>query len=359
MRHLNVKSRFFEYRVVTGCGAWRELRALDRSRYSTLFVLTERKLWRRWGGSFKLTSGLGRLPEILVPPGEESKSLKMVERVVKELASRGADRSSLLIAFGGGVMGDLGGFVASVYMRGIDCIQVPTTVVAQVDSAIGGKTAVDVGAAKNLVGTFYPPRLVVAEPRALSSLDLRTFRSGFYEVVKHAFISGEPFCRFLEKWLSKLTLAHAAALEPVLARAAKVKVEVVNRDEREAGLRRVLNLGHTFGHAIEEATMYRRLLHGEGVGWGLLCSIRLAVLLGRLSGAQAERMTELVRKVGRLPSIKDLRVRKILDLLPRDKKAVGGRIHWVIPERIGRIIVTPDVPLELAARAFSEVQRLS
>ena len=281
----------------------------------------------------------------------------MAEQVAAELLRRGADRRSLLIAFGGGVAGDLGGFVASTYMRGIDYLQVPTTVVAQVDSSIGGKTAVNVGAMKNLVGTFYPPRLVLADPLVLGSLPERVFRSGFYEVAKHAVLSGPSLFALLEKEVAALRPASSASLEGILARAAKVKVDVVNQDEQEASLRRVLNLGHTFGHALEEATGYSRLLHGEAVGWGLLCAARLGVLLGMLDTAEAERISRLVRSISPLPSIRDLVPAKILRLLPRDKKTVGGHLHWVVPERIGKVRIVPDVPLDVVAAAIRSVQQ--
>jgi len=281
----------------------------------------------------------------------------MAEQVAAELLRRGADRRSLLIAFGGGVVGDLGGFVASTYMRGINYLHVPTTVVAQVDSSIGGKTAVNVGAMKNLVGTFYPPRLVLADPLVLGSLPERVFRSGFYEVAKHAVLSGPALFALLEKEVAALKPASIASLERILARAAKVKVEVVNQDEHEAGLRRVLNLGHTFGHALEEATGYSRLLHGEAVGWGLLCAARLGVLLGRLDAKEAERISRLVRSISPLPSIRDLVPAKILRLLPRDKKTVGGHLHWVVPERIGKVRIVPDVPLDVVAAAIRSVQQ--
>jgi len=281
----------------------------------------------------------------------------MVEEVGAELLEKGADRRSLLVVFGGGVVGDLGGFVASTYMRGIDCVQVPTTVLAQVDSSIGGKTAVNVRAMKNLVGTFYPPRMVLAEPAVLATLDERSFRSGFFEVVKHAMLSGPDFFQELEVKAPKLLPKQARALEEILARAAKVKVEVVSRDEREAGLRRVLNLGHTFGHALEEATGYRRFLHGEAVAWGILLVSRLAELLGVLEPAEGERIARLVRKVSPLPTLRGLRVSRILGLLPQDKKAVGGRIHWVIPERIGKVRISDQVPMNLVESAFRDVQR--
>ena len=329
--------------------------ALQRG-YSSIFVLTERGLWRRWGRLFQTEAGLKNCGVLYVPPGERSKSLAMVERTAARLLAARADRRSLLVAFGGGVVGDLGGFLASTYMRGIDLVQAPTTVVAQVDSAIGGKTGVNVGAMKNLVGTFYPPRLVLADPVVLSSLSPRAFRSGLYEIAKHAILAGGRLFAILETEMESLRPEKPKSLERILPAAAKVKVEVVKRDEREARLRFVLNLGHTFGHALEEATAYRRFTHGEAVGWGLLAVLRLANLLGALAKSEEARMAELVRRIGPLPSIADLNERRIVALLPQDKKTIGGRIHWVIPERVGKVRIMEDVPMKLAAAAFREVQ---
>jgi len=302
-------------------------------------------------------AGWAGLRPILVPSGEGSKSLTMAGYVASELLENGADRGSLLIAFGGGVVGDLGGFVASTYMRGIDYAQAPTTVLAQVDSALGGKTAVNIRAMKNLVGTFYPPRVVVSDPVVLASLPLRAFQSGIYEAVKHAILSGPALFGWLEDKVAGLRPDHTAVLETLVARAAQVKVDVVSRDEREADLRRILNLGHTYGHALEEATGYRRFLHGEAVAWGLLMATRLAELLGLLKPADGERIAHLVRAVGPLPPLRAIGEEKVLDLLPRDKKAVGGKIHWVLPEGIGKVRVTSEVPDEAVKTAFREVQR--
>ena len=357
MQRIRVSSKSFPYDVVVGRGAWKALRNFPVENYSSVFVLTEKGLWNHWGKAFRREGGLRNPRVVLVPSGEESKSLRMVERVAADLLLQGADRKCLLIALGGGVVGDLGGFAASTYMRGIDCIQVPTTVVAQVDSAIGGKTAVDVGAMKNLVGTFYPPRLVLAEPRVLASLNERAFRSGLYEVVKHAILSGPRLFRLLEKSLDSLRPGNARKLEPILAQAAKVKGDVVSRDEHEGGLRRVLNLGHTFGHAFEEATHYRRFLHGEAVGWGMLASFRLGERRGLLRPKIADRMIQLVRRIGPLPPIWDLKPEAILKLLPRDKKAVGGKIHWVIAEGIGKIRIVSDVSREDVMAALRDVQQ--
>jgi 3-dehydroquinate synthase len=357
MQRFLVASEGFKYSVIVGCGAWKALAGFPQDRYSSVFILTEQHLWRRWGTKLSRQGALKRALPLFVPSGENSKSVRMMEKVSAELLDKGADRRSLLVAFGGGVVGDLGGFVASTYMRGIDYLQVPTTVLAQVDSSIGGKTAVNVGAMKNLVGTFYPPRMVFADPEVLASLDERAFRSGFFEVAKHAILSSRGFFRQLEVEAPRLVPERASDLEGILARAAKVKVDIVSRDEREAGLRRVLNLGHTFGHALEEASHYRRFLHGEAVGWGILMVSRLAELLGALKPAERERIAGLVRKIGPLPALQGIRVNQIVRLLPQDKKAVGGRIHWVIPERVGKVRFTDQVPVELVEDAFRDVQR--
>jgi len=356
MVRFRVVSKQFAYPVIVGRGAWRGLRSFAREGYTSVFVLTEQQLWHRWGRLFLGESRLGRVCPICVSGGEQCKSLDMVERVATRLLRGGADRGALLVAFGGGVVGDLAGFVASTYMRGIDLIHVPTTVVSQVDSSIGGKTGVNVGAMKNLVGTFYPPRQVAADPVVLSSLSGRAFRSGLYEVVKHGILSGEKFFYELENQLDSLRPDALRNLEPVLARAAKVKVDVVNRDERESRLRMVLNLGHTLGHALEEAMGYRGLLHGEAVGWGLLGVIRLGVQLGLTKAPEAQRMARLVRRVGPLPSIREVKAAEIIKLLPQDKKTLGGQIHWVIPEKIGKVRITTDVPLAQAAAAFRDIQ---
>lgn len=357
MIRFKVTSNQLDYQVIAGCGAWRELRDFAKQGYTSVLVLTERPLWLRWGKLFLRESGLGRVQAIWLPGGERSKSLGTVEWVAGRLLQKGADRRALLVAFGGGVVGDVGGFVASTYMRGIDLIHVPTTVVSQVDSAIGGKTGINVAAMKNLVGTFYPPRCVAADPRVLSSMSRRAFRSGLYEAVKHGILAGGKFFDELEDRVASLRPDAPRDLEPILARAAKVKVDVVNRDEREARLRMILNLGHTFAHALEEATGYRGLLHGEAVGWGLLGVFRLGVRLGLTSAAEAERMAQLVRRVGPLPSIRRVEAAKIVKLLPQDKKTVGGRIHWVIPEKIGKVRITTEVPLAQAAAAFHDIRR--
>ncbi|MGH9452148.1 MAG: 3-dehydroquinate synthase [Terriglobia bacterium] len=359
MQTFKVHARHSTYEVRIGKGAWGALRDFPRGRYTSTFVITERKLWTLWGKQLVKEGGLDGAMTLFIPGGESSKSLEALERLAAQLLKQGADRRSLLVLFGGGVIGDLGGFLASVYMRGIDCVHVPTTVLAQVDSSIGGKTAVNLTEMKNLIGTFYPPRLVLSDPRVLSSLRPRDLRSGLYEVVKHAILEGPGFVAQLEHCAGSLRHGEIAALEPILPRAARVKINVVNRDEREANVRMVLNLGHTFGHALEEITHYQRFLHGEAVAWGLLAVLRLGQRLGLLKASEGERMEHLVRSLGPLPPVRDLSPRKILRLLPQDKKAVAGKVHWVVPERIGKVRVVTDVPPELATAAFRDIQRIN
>ena len=367
MQRLQVTAERLDYPVIAGRGAWREIRGLRPDRYSSVFILTEGRIWSHWGGLFRRESGFERAQVIRVPGGERSKSLAQAERVAAQLLRYGADRRSLLVLFGGGVIGDLGGFVASTYMRGIDCVQVPTTVLAQVDSSVGSKTAVNVGAMKNLMGTFYPPRMVLADPIVLGSLPARAFRSGLYEVAKHAILAGPRLFDLFERQLRGLSPRKSRALSRLLVPAVKVKVDVVNRDEHETGLRQTLNLGHTFGHALEEATRYRRFLHGEAVAWGLLAVTELAERLGLMASAHgrerpaggtsdADRIRRLVKAIGPLPSIRDVPARTVVRLLPRDKKTVSGEIHWVIPERIGKVKSVTGIPLTEAEAVWRELQ---
>ena len=356
MQRLQAQAEKFRYDVVVGRGAWEALRTFPLHSYSSVFVLTEHPLWNRWANAFCRASGLGKPRCVFIPAGEKSKTLSMAERVASQLLGLGADRRSLLIAFGGGVVGDLGGFVASIYMRGIDYIQVPTTLLAQVDSSIGGKTAVDVGASKNLLGTFYAPKLVVADPTVLRSLVPRAFMSGLFEAVKQGVLAGGVVFQRLDESLERLRPTNARMLELIVADSAKVKIDVVSRDEREAGRRRILNLGHTYGHALEEATGYRRFSHGEAVGWGILLATRLAERVRLLKRGEGEKIAGLVRRVGRVPAIRDLGVDEVLQFLPRDKKTVNGRVHWVLPERVGKVSIVTDVPEVEVAQAFRDLQ---
>ncbi len=327
---------------------------------SRVFVVTVPPVRKRWGA--KLVTSLkaaGFTPQVLVmPDGEPSKRLATVESLADKLARFGADRKSVIIALGGGVIGDVSGLLASLYMRGIEFVQIPTTVLAQVDASIGGKTGVNLVAGKNLIGTFCHPRVVLIDPTVLKTLPDREFRSGLYEALKCGIIgSVELFLRF-EQSRSGILKRDQVELEWIIAQSVKLKAEVVSADEREGGLRRVLNLGHTIGHALEAETGYRRLLHGEAVAWGMIAATNIALSVGRTDSVTAGRIADAVLSLGRLPEV-NVSPRKILARLKSDKKTQNGVVHFVLPREIGKVEIANDVPETAVLAAVEELRRLS
>jgi 3-dehydroquinate synthase len=245
-----------------------------------------------------------------------------------------------------------------VYMRGVDLVQIPTTLQAQVDAAIGGKTGVNLRAGKNLLGTFHQPSGVLIDPAVLSTLPDREFRAGLYEVLKCGVIGNPELFGWLEQNnLSKLR-SDVAKLEWVIAESVKLKAEVVSSDERESGLRRVLNLGHTIGHALEAATGYRRFLHGEAVAWGMIAAAKISVAMDKLDTSSARRIIQAVFGLGTLPKV-EVNSQKILRLLQADKKTRDGIVHFVLPRAIGRVAIVNDVPERVVLNAINELKRLS
>jgi 3-dehydroquinate synthase len=329
-------------------------------KHRRLFVVTVPPVRRRWGK--KLMSSLsaaGFTAKILeMPNGEGHKKLATVEKLSEQLSKLGADRNSVIIAFGGGVVGDVTGLLASLYMRGVDLVQIPTTVLAQVDASIGGKTAVNLRAGKNLIGTFHHPRMVLIDPAVLSTLSDREFRAGLYEALKCGVIGKPELFLALENADIKKLRRDPTKLEWIIAESVKLKAEVVSSDERENGLRRVLNLGHTIGHALEAETGYRHFLHGEAVAWGMIASANIASAVDRIDRAGAARITEAVRAVGPLPKVK-ARSRDILHLLQSDKKTRNGVVHFVLPREIGKVEIVNDVPEQVVIEAVDELRRLS
>jgi 3-dehydroquinate synthase len=315
---------------------------------------------RKWGkklmASLTAAGFSGQIIEM--PDGERHKRLPTVERLSEQLSRMGADRSSIIVALGGGVVGDVTGLLASLYMRGVDLVQIPTTVLAQVDASIGGKTAVNLRAGKNLVGTFHHPRVVLIDPAVLSTLPDREFRAGLYESLKCGVIGKPELFRALENVDIKKLRRDPAKLEWVIAESVKLKAEVVSADERENGLRRVLNLGHTIGHALEAETEYRHFLHGEAVAWGMIASAKIAATVDRIDRATAERIRDAVRGLGPLPRV-EARSRTILRLLQSDKKTRNGVVHFVLPREIGKVEIVNDVPEQAVLEAVDEMRRLS
>ena len=286
---------------------------------------------------------------LFLPPGEKHKTMASVDRLLREMMRAGADRGSLLIAFGGGIVGDVGGFVSAIYMRGIPYVQVPTTFLAQVDSSVGGKTGVNLPEGKNLVGSFHHPLAVFADIEVLGTLPDRELRAGLMESVKAGIIRDRTLVRYMEENAPLILGRDAKALEKVIAASIRMKAGVVNIDERESGLRMILNLGHTVGHALEQATQYKTLLHGEAVGWGMVAALYLARQRGTISTRQFERLESLIHLYGPLPALK-LRSARVLAATGGDKKNVGGVRRFVLPLGIGDAGVVEDVsPAELQA----------
>src|SRR5712691_5194775 len=285
--------------------AGKTLREILSGRRQQLFVVTVPPVRRKW--SKKLISSLsvaGFDPKLVeMPDGERHKKLATIEYLAEKLTRLGADRESVIIAFGGGVVGDVAGLLASLYMRGVDVIQVPTTVLAQVDASIGGKTGVNLRAGKNLLGTFYQPRAVLIDPVVLTTLPEREFRAGLYEALKCGVIGNPELFGQFEHNKEKILKRDSAALEWVIAESVKLKASVVSADEKEGGLRRILNFGHTIGHALEAETGYRGLLHGEAVGWGMIAAAYIAEITGKADASTAERIRGAVLGLGPLPPL--------------------------------------------------------
>jgi len=321
---------------------------LDRA-----FVITNPVVERRHGAA--LRDGLGGLPceMLMVPAGERQKCLRRASRLYDELLVRGADRRCGVVAFGGGVIGDLAGFVAATYMRGLAYLQIPTTLLAQVDSSVGGKVGVDHPKAKNLIGAFYQPRLVLADPGVLRSLPAREYRAGLAEVVKHGLIADADLFGWLEENSGTLRRRDPGAIAHVVRRSCEIKAEIVRRDERESGLRAMLNFGHTVGHALETLTGYRTLRHGEAVAIGMVAASRLAEALGLSPEGQAQRLERLLMTLSLPVRIPRVAADDILRVMQSDKKAVGGAPRFVLPRAIGSVEIGAEVRSEEIARVLT------
>ena len=319
-----------------------------------VYILASPTVWSYCGRSvMRALAGHKPLKIILFDDSETSKDLQTIEALTRQLLLAGADRRAAIISVGGGVVGDVAGFAAASYLRGVRLIHIPTTLVAQVDSSIGGKTGVNLAEGKNLVGAFYPPKLVVTDPELLLTLPHREYRSGLYEVIKYALIADLQLFTFLERRMLALLRRDADALAWVIARCIRIKADVVARDEREGGLREILNFGHTLGHALEAATKYRRFRHGEAIAWGMIYATLLGVATDRFKEADATRFIRLIASVGPLPRLSGIRASQLRSILAGDKKSRGGKIRWVLPRRIGKVEWGVELPWTLVSRTFA------
>ena len=344
--------------ILVGAGALEEAREELAAWVAgrTLFVVSTPRVLGLHGAALEgVRRAAGRTVTLEVEDGEGAKSLATAERLWSEMLAAGGKRDSRVLAFGGGSCGDVAGFAAGCFLRGVALVQVPTTLLGQVDAAIGGKTAVDLPAAKNSVGIFHHPDLVVADTALLATLPPEELRSGLVEVVKMAFLHDPPLMDRLEEGLDRLLAGDPEALAPVVAGGAAAKVAVVEADPGEAGERRLLNFGHTLGHAIEAVLCYRHLRHGEAVAYGLLFALRLAGRRG-LPPADGERLRAVLARLD-LPPLPALPPGDLTEAMARDKKARESGLVWVLPERLGRGRVVADVSPEETRRELDAFLR--
>ena len=331
------------YAITLGDGVLdRARRLLDELRLpERRFIVSSPLVWRLHG--LRVARAIGPAEPILVPDGERFKQMPTVSRIYEALIRANADRASTLITFGGGVIGDMAGFAAATYLRGIALVHVPTTLLAQVDSAVGGKVGVNHALGKNLIGAFYQPHSVLIDPSILSTLPRREFRAGLYEVIKYGMTSSTPLFDRIVRDRDAIFAKDRSALTGIIAESCRIKASVVAADEHEAGPRRVLNFGHTTGHALEAVTKYRRYRHGEAVAYGMLVAADLAASRGALADRDRKALADLIASLGPLPPIADVGVGEIFEAMQHDKKIIAGRLHFVLPTSVGSSTIVDDV----------------
>jgi len=304
-------------------------------------VVSSPLVWRLHGE--RIARALGGGDPILVPDGERFKNLQSVSRIYDALVRAGADRGSTIVAVGGGVIGDTAGFAAATFLRGVTLAHIPTTLLAQVDSSVGGKVGVNLALGKNLVGAFHQPALVLVDPLLLATLPRREFRSGLYEIVKYGMIASRDLFERVARDTKAIFARDERVLLPAIVESCRIKADVVTRDERESDLRRILNFGHTVGHALEAVTKYRRFRHGEAIAYGMLAAADLAVTRGALADLARQALARLLARLGPLPPASDLPAGEVLEAIKRDKKVIDGALHFVIATQIGATMTIDDV----------------
>src|SRR6266403_4623345 len=355
MKRIVVKSAAGPYSILSGAGvirrAGQEIAVLGR--FSSVHVVSSPKVWRAVGKTVQSGLRPSKGSAIhLFDDAESAKNLRSVEQITRSLCRAGADRQSLIVAVGGVVVGDVAGFAAAVFLRGVKLVHIPTTLVSQVDSSIGGKTGVNLPEGKNLVGSFYPPQVVLTDPELLRTLSDREFRGGLAEVIKHAIIGDAAMFAMLEKNLERVLCRDRAALGELIPRNIQIKARVVSRDERESGLREILNFGHTFAHALESVTRYRRYQHGEAVAWGMIAASFLGHELGLTRADDVSRIVALIRRLGPLPAWPRVPTAALLKAMRSDKKARGGVVRFVLSPRIGEARSYDSISSNLVERVL-------
>lgn len=336
-----------DYDACIGRGVLHRISEFIPPKTGKVFILTTRDVYDLHGAAFDKNHHV-----IFFRGGEENKRLAEVEQFAEEMVAQGADRSSLVVAIGGGIVTDMGGFLAASFMRGIPVIQVPTTLLAQVDAAVGGKTGVNLVAGKNLFGAFHQPLVVLIDPDVVKTLPEREYRAGLYEIIKGGVIRDRALFEFLEANSEAVLAQEPAAVERIIADKVRIKCEVVTADEKEGDLRRILNFGHTIGHALEAETQYKRLLHGEAVAFGMHAATDLAVRAGLLDQAIADRIHKVVKMYGPIPSLDGIPAENLLRRLASDKKTIQGKVHFVLPTDIGTVKVVTGLDAGIILQAI-------
>ncbi len=344
------------YPIIIGSGLLSQKEEIKEytQNYSKIMIISNDKIFGLYGRQAQslLKKGdsppasLGTVPFFsIIPDGEKYKNIPTVEKIYTDCINNALDRKSLIVALGGGVIGDIAGFVSATYMRGIDFIQVPTTLLAQVDSSVGGKTGVNHPCCKNMIGAFYQPSLVYIDIDTLKTLEKRELLSGIAEVIKYGAILSEKFYKYIENNVDEILNLNPKVLEEIIYQSCKFKAEIVSKDEKESGLRAILNYGHTIGHAIESASNYERFTHGEAISMGMIYASKIAVNKGMLKKSELERQISLLKKFG-LPISVDIDSKNILDMIKSDKKFISGEPKFVLLEAIGRCKYSVSVSFE-------------
>ncbi len=342
------------YQSVVERGILQRLQEFLPANKGKLFVVTTPDVWELHGQALKAQLRGRNFHVLFFPGGEANKRLARVEELADQMVAEGADRASFVIGFGGGIVTDVSGFLAAIFMRGVPVVQIPTTLLAQVDAAVGGKTGVNLVRGKNLIGSFHQPLSVLVDPEVLQTLPEREYRAGLFEVIKCGIIRDRPLFEVLETQADRILAMSPELIDQIIAAAVRIKSEVVSADERESDLRRILNFGHTVGHAIEAETEYVRFLHGEAVALGMLAATRLAELLGVLESSEAIRIQKTICAYGPIPPADDLNRDHLVARLSQDKKTLGGKVHFVLPTSIGNVTVVPAIDEAVIRQAMTE-----
>jgi len=355
MKRVRVRLGSNSYDVHIGSGILEQTgqRLKENWLAGNLVIITNPIVARLYGDTLKqnLTGDGFRVVTLEVPDGEEQKSLAVAGRLYHELTNAYAERTTPILALGGGVIGDLTGFVAATYLRGVPLVQIPTTLLAQVDSSIGGKVAVNHGQLKNKIGAFYQPRLVISDTDTLKTLPAKELANGLAEAIKSAVIWDKEFFAYLERNLDRIKSLDARLLEETVFRSVKIKAEIVEKDEKDLGLRNILNYGHTIGHAIESASDFK-MEHGEAIAIGMLAAGRISNQMGMLDQNELARLKCVIEKAGLPTETPSLDAKKLIQIMEHDKKVLQGKIRFVLPTSIGKAFITDKVRPSLIEQAL-------